>query len=95
MRKITISVQDGLGEIAEALKVEGFNVVTLEKHKGYTDGLVYTGTSSGWTSLSHGQTNNLDINISNTMDNVVSIDATNKTSREVVDHLREIFGQNR
>jgi hypothetical protein len=91
--KKTVAVEMGLGEVAEALKVEGFTVVPLDKAKGYVDAVVYTGSNHDWTSLTHNHAGDFKGKNFDYSHDVKTVDATDMTSRDVVIRVKEITGQ--
>jgi len=92
LNKKTVAVEMGLGEIAEALKVEGFNVVSLDQAKGYVDAVVYTKESQNWSDMIHNTTRTQGLNNMNFEDSK-TIDASDMTSRDVVTHVKKMLGE--
>lgn len=89
MKKDTIAVQNGLHEIAKALKNRGYQVVSMEKIMEDVSAVVYSGVDTYWTEIGDITTVDYNGDYKKAYDDIFMVNAANKTSQEVVDIIQD------
>lgn len=79
MKKARVAVEDGLSNIKEMLKEEGYNVVSLEESGSKADAVVITGMDKDMAGYS------------NILTEAFLIDASGRPPEEILDDLDQRF----